>query len=180
MWRGVTGTVTSDGAGGRVGWPRFELATPDLPPDIPAFARERLSERGVPKGLIAHEYRIADRATQPTEDLVCFGSSGLDGKICIEVPSGSIVRVFGDASTRRLVNSDLEAFTAVVSAVIERFPFYTQDSELEDWTRAADDIRGIVAGIDPPALADTGFWETFTDDVENGDYPTEDVIDDDD
>jgi len=171
-------TMTGDDRSGAAGWPMFELVTADVPPGIPATARERLL-KGVPKDLVG-TYRVAERATLVAADLVCFGESGPDGRICLEVPGGAVVRVWDhNPSVRRLVNSDLGLFSSCVKAVIERFPFYQQDSELEQWTAAANDIRTIVADIDPPAIADTGFWESFTDDIEMGDYSTEAIVGDD-
>jgi SUKH-4 immunity protein len=165
--------MTSDDRGGAAGWPTFELVTPDVPPDIPATARELLS-RGVPKDLVG-AYGAADRAVLLGKDLVCFGEGLPGGRICLEVPGGAVVQVFDqEPGVRRLVNSNLDLFKESAKAVIERFPFYDEDSE--DFTAAADDVRAIVEGIDPPAIADTGFWETFTDDIEMGIYPTEDVV----
>jgi hypothetical protein len=53
--------MASDDPGGMAEWPTFELVTPDMPPDIPVAARERLSA-GVPKALVG-SYDAAERAT---------------------------------------------------------------------------------------------------------------------
>jgi hypothetical protein len=167
--------MASDDRGGWAEWPTFQLVTPDMPPDVPAAARELLSA-GVPKSLVG-SYDAAERATVLAKDLVCFGD-GLPGeRICLEVPSSAVVHVFDlNPSVRRLVNSNLDLFRACAKAIIERFPFYDEESEDGAETVAANDVRAIVERLDPPVIADTGFWETFTDDIEMGNYPTEDIV----
>jgi SUKH-4 immunity protein len=167
--------MASDDRGGWAEWPTFRLVTPDMPPDVPVAARELLSA-GVPKSLVG-SYDAAERATLLAKDLVCFGD-GLPGeRICLEVPSGAVVHVLDlNPSVRRLVNSNLDLFRACAKAVIERFPFYDLESEEDAQKVAADDVRAIVRRLDPPAIADTGFWETFTEDIEMGNHFTEDIL----
>jgi hypothetical protein len=58
--------------------------------------------------------------------------------------------------------------------VIARFPFYTDDDE-DGYEEAAEELRGLLAGIDETALAHNGFWETFCDDVAMANYPDWDI-----
>ena len=49
-------------------------------------------------------------------------------------------------------------------------------AESEEYQEVADDIRNIINEIDASALMNDGFWQTFTDDVEIGDYATEFIV----
>ena len=94
-----------------------------------------------------------------------------------------------------LVNSTLDQFIDSVHTVVDRFPFHSGDtkegSELDDpakeraraeqldseLDRAAENLTEILRSIDPAAVADEStFWRTFVDDVQMGDFATEDVL----
>jgi hypothetical protein len=81
----------------------------------------------------------------------------------------------------RLVNTSLERFAASVKAVISRFPFYGLETRVKGdfaaWEADGNELAAMLHRVDPSALADPdGFWQTFVDDVKNGDYPTEYVV----
>lgn len=93
-----------------------------------------------------------------------------------------------------LVNSSLNLFIESVQAVLNRFPFDSGDSvrevrnaqtdgwaiaeeRMREWDRAVRELAEALRQIDPPAIADeSSFWRTFMDDVQMGDFSTEDVL----
>jgi hypothetical protein len=148
---------------------------------VPASLATRLAEGGIPRGLIGLEYRALPEATlvagTAVGDLVAVGSSGLSGRVCIEVATGSVVHVpvVGGPQVNR-VNVNLDSFLSCVAAIIDRFPFYSEDDEPEQFEVAAEGVRQIVSSIDESALDHNGFWVTFIDDVAIGDYATEMIV----
>ncbi|MFD3682483.1 SUKH-4 family immunity protein [Streptomyces sp. NPDC058613] len=135
----------------------------------------------VPTAMVGATYRAASaltRSAPPLEHrtLVRFGSTGLFGSILLDTVTGAVVKCERDANHVSLVNSSLAEFVAVVKAVIERFPFYDSDSDDSEWASAARDVEGIVRAVDPGAFIQDGFWETLVNDIEIGDFSTEDVL----
>jgi hypothetical protein len=108
--------------------------------------------------------RIGERGS------VAIATSGLFGRIAVDLASGHVVRIPGiESATASHVNRDLDSFRRCVAAVIQRFPFYAEGDE-ERLEEVAEELRDLVSGIDETALAHNGFWETFCDDVAIGDY----------
>ncbi|GAA1229497.1 hypothetical protein GCM10009665_19910 [Kitasatospora nipponensis] len=102
--------------------------------------------------------------------LVAIATSGLFGRIAVDVATGHVVQIPKTESAKTShVNSDLGSFNRCVAAVIARFPFYA-DGDEDRYEEAADELRGLISGIDETALVHNGFWETFCDDVAIGDY----------
>ncbi|MFJ4000363.1 SUKH-4 family immunity protein [Streptomyces parvus] len=159
--------------------PEFVLIAIEAPPEVPAQIAAGLRETGLPGGLIGYEYRPL---SQPVyfggigeRGLVAVATSGLFGRIAIDVASGHVVQLPEvESATASHVNKDLDSFNRCVAAVIARFPFYTEGDE-ERFEEVAEELRDLVSGIDETALVHNGFWETFCDDVAIGDYPDWDV-----
>ncbi|WP_328539138.1 SUKH-4 family immunity protein [Streptomyces sp. NBC_00344] len=154
--------------------PEFALIRIVAPPEAPAQIAIDLDEIGVPVGLIGYEYRplsepvflggIGERG------LVAIATSGLFGRIAVDVATGHVVQIPEIESARaRHVNSDLGSFNQCVAAVIARFPFYA-DGDEDGYEEVAEELRDLISSIDETALADSGFWETFCDDVAIGDF----------
>ncbi|MFD9609208.1 SUKH-4 family immunity protein [Streptomyces sp. NPDC059083] len=154
--------------------PEFVLIAIEAPPEVPAQIAAGFRETGVPGGLIGYEYRplrhpvyfegIGERG------VVAIATSGLFGRIAIDVASGHVVQIPSVESTAvGHVNRDLDSFKQGVAAVIACFPFYAERDE-ERRGEVAQELRDLVSGIDETALADNGFWETFCDDAVMGDY----------
>ncbi|MFC1407814.1 SUKH-4 family immunity protein [Streptacidiphilus sp. N1-12] len=133
-----------------------------------------LREVGVPAGLIGYEYQPLGEATLldgiGASGLVVFGSSGLFGRLGVDVTSRHVVQIpkIGSATAWH-VNRDLGALHQCVAATIACFPFYQEDQE-ENFQEVADELRRLLAALDDTALADNGLWETLCDDVAMGDY----------
>lgn len=158
-------------------WPRFELVSIALTPGVPSQVADLLAA-GVPATLLGQYQALPETDLVGSDgQLVAFGSTGLFGRICVEPASRRIVQVPTIRSEQvNAVNADLAAFTACVQATIDRFPFYDQESESEDWEAAAKDLEVKLAAIDHVTLAHNGFWETFVSDVSIGDRSTEEVL----
>ncbi|WP_225812237.1 SUKH-4 family immunity protein [Streptomyces spinosus] len=154
--------------------PEFALITIELPPEVPTETVVDLRTTGIPSGLIGYEYRPLSEPAYfggiGERGVVAIATSGLFGRIAIDVASGHIVHIpHIDSSRMNHVNSDLDSFNRCVAAVIACFPFYVEDDE-EGFEEVAEELRELISGIDVTALADDGFWETFCDDVAIGDY----------
>lgn len=140
----------------------------------PAEIAADLREVGVPAGLIGYEYQPLTEATLldgiGESGLVVFGSSGLFGRLGVDVASRRVVQIPKIGSTTAWhVNRDLGAFHRFVAGTIARFPFYEEDEE-DRFQEVADELRRLLAALDTTALADNGLWETLCDDVAMGDY----------
>jgi hypothetical protein len=143
-------------------------------PDVPAQIAADLRETGIPGGLIGYEYRPLSEAAFLGGigecGLVAIATSGLLGRIAIDVATGHVVHIPQEKSaTASHVSRDLCSFNRCVAAVIARFPFY-EDGEEESFQEVAEEVRELIAGLDDTALVHNGFWETFCDDVAIGDY----------
>ncbi|MGW4601111.1 SUKH-4 family immunity protein [Streptomyces sp. NPDC004457] len=154
--------------------PEFALITIELPPEVPTETVVDLRTTGIPSGLIGYEYRPLSEPAYfggiGERGVVAIATSGLFGRIAIDVASGHIVHIpHIDSSRMNHVNSDLDSCNRCVAAVIACFPFYVEDDE-EGFEEVAEELRELISGIDVTALADDGFWETFCDDVAIGDY----------
>ncbi|MCF3132249.1 SUKH-4 family immunity protein [Streptomyces olivochromogenes] len=154
--------------------PEFVLITIEAPPEVPTRIAVDLRETGIPGGLIGYEYRPLSKlvyfGTIGERGLVAIATSGLFGRIAVDVASGRVVQIPNiESSTTHHVNRDLDSFNRCIAAVIARFPFYAEGDE-EMCEEAAEELRELISGVDGTALAHEGFWETFCDDVAIGDY----------
>ncbi len=138
--------------------------------------------------------------------LVCFGTTMLYGRVCLDPHMGGVVDIAylptdtihvrpGFVGLPGLVNASLDQFIDSVRAALDRFPFDSGnpvedrewddraqawahvDQRFEEWDRAVEDMTATLRRIDPAAVADTDtFWRTFLDDVQMGDFASEDVL----
>ncbi|MFI1976523.1 SUKH-4 family immunity protein [Streptomyces wedmorensis] len=155
--------------------PEFVLIPLEVPPEVPTQVAVDLGKTGIPGGLIGYEYRPLSEPVYFAElgerGLVGIAVSGLLGSITIavDVASGHVVETpTSEPAAIRHVNSDLDSFNRCVEAVIARFPFYAEGDE--ETYEVAEKLRDLLSGIDETALVPDGFWETFCDDVQMGDY----------
>lgn len=186
-------------------WPRFTLVTYSAPTGIPHGWDEELLEKGAPTGLA---YKAAQELTLLEDPgsgpLVCFGTSGIYGRLCLEPRTKQIVHVsygaFGRSGPQPkvigpayFVNSSLDQFIASVRAVTERFPFDSEvtgkdrrgeedeeareDRCFKEWDQAVEELDVTLHRIDP-AISTLGgqFWGDFLGAVGMGDYASEDWL----
>jgi hypothetical protein len=128
-----------------------------------------LGGAGIPGGLIGYEYRPLSEPVYfegvGEQGLVAIATSGLCGRIAIDVADGHVVRIPEiESATASHVNRNLDSFNRCVAALISRFPFCAGRDE-EKCEYVAEELRDLVSCIDETALVRNGFWETFCDDV---------------
>lgn len=163
------------------GWPVFELVTLRVSLELP-FGAQVLAVRGVPKRIIGREFGALVEARLVAVgqggNLIAFGASGLRGMVCLDLANGEVVHVPNlNGLQMRPVNSSIDSFAECVAAVIERFPFYSDDDESDRWESVADELAETLGGIDETTGTHNCFWGTFVDDVRMGDYSTSMIVD---
>jgi len=160
--------------------PYFELVDITSPSEVTSRVPEELRVLRVPKALIGRSYTANQNAQvveQNSATLICFGTSGLSERICISIDNGRIVQLGHSATPeQRFVNSSLTQFANCVGYVIDRFPFYASGSEVQVREAVSAELATLIRGVDATALEPDSFWSTFIEDVEIGDYSTEDVV----
>jgi hypothetical protein len=136
---------------------------------------------GVPKSFVRKRYRANDslsvRVDRDGRHLVCFGSTFLDGAMCLDITTGEVVQLVGRTPSRLFVNSSLSTFSKSVEAVSRAFPFYPDGAEEADIESAARRVSEIISAIDGPAMVLDRFWSTLIDDLRMGDWGTGAVLD---
>ncbi|MCX5328302.1 SUKH-4 family immunity protein [Streptomyces sp. NBC_00140] len=153
--------------------PQYTVVRIGCSADVPDEIANDLRQIGIPTGLIGYEYQPLGKAAFldgiGLNGLVTFGTSGLFGRIGIDVASRRVAHIpTPESATANHVNRNLGLFHECVAATIARFPFYEEGEE--ESFQAADELRELIATLDDTALAHNGFWETLCDDVEIGDY----------
>lgn len=87
--------------------------------------------------------------------LVAIATSGLFSRIAVDLASGHVVHISHVESSKTY---DVNATS------IAHFPFFAEGDQ-ERWDEVAEALRELVSGTGGTALADSGFWETFCDEV---------------
>jgi hypothetical protein len=96
--------------------------------------------------------------------LVATATSGLSGRIAVDVASAHMVQIpKTDSATASHVNKGLGSFNRC-AAVIARLPFHAE-GEKDTREEVAEELRDLLSRIDATPLVHNGFWETFCDDV---------------
>ncbi|MGW1759207.1 SUKH-4 family immunity protein [Streptomyces mirabilis] len=153
--------------------PEFTLIHIESSPEVPPHIARELLEAGIPGGLIGYEYRPLPEAVFLDgirgSGLVAIATSGLLGRICVDVATGELVHIPKvESAAVTHVNRELDLFTRCVAGVIDRFPFYEEDEEV--FEEVADEVREIIVTIDDTAMVHNGFWDGICEDVAMGDY----------
>jgi hypothetical protein len=129
--------------------PEFVLIHVEAPPEVSAQIAVDLGETGIPAELIGYEYRPLSEAVFLAgigeRGLVAIATSGLFGRIAVDVATGYVVQIpkIDSARASRLVNSDLGSFNQCVAAVSARFPFYADGNE-DKYEVVAESWRGVL------------------------------------
>ena len=167
------------------GWPpRCELVVfpaTSLPASVAQAGPEvvrALTREGVPKAWFyagyhaARELRAVD--VPPIGRLIRFASSGLGASLLVEPSLGEVeflVSVRGAVPS--FVNGSLAQFTACARAVVDRYPYYSLTSSVDEVLGAAAEVAAIIDAIDAPALRTDLYWSTFVDDMRAGAFASE-------
>jgi hypothetical protein len=167
------------------GWPpRCELVVyppAKLPTSIadpnPAVVL-MLTREGIPKSFFYAEYaavrdlHVVD--VQPLGRLIRFARCGLGASLLVEPALGEVLFLVDARGARpTFVNSSLAQFTATARAVVERYPYYTLTSSVEDVLAATADVERLIRAIDPAALGRELYWATFVADMRAGAFASE-------
>lgn len=167
------------------GWPpRCELVVfgaTSLPASIAhvdAAVVRALTREGVPKAWFyagyhaARELRAVD--VPPLGKLIRFASSGLGASLLVEPALGEVLFLVTVRGAKpSFVSSSLAQFTATARAVVDRYPYYSLTSSIEEVVEAAADVARTIQAIDPPALQPDLYWSTFVDDMRAGAFASE-------
>lgn len=124
-------------------------------------------------------YRALEAVERVSSDagrsLLRFGTIGSPG------PVGVAVSVFVDEETGEVVsgiepgdvtpvNTSLRLFVDCAVRLAEMFPYYSEDSEYEDWEAGAQRVQEAVCEIDASAYQEGAYWYEFRWDVSRGEF----------
>jgi hypothetical protein len=146
---------------------------------LPSASRA-LFERGIPETLLGR-YQADPDLTVLIRDgrapVLRFGTSGLSQAIGIDLATEEVVGVADVPSKLTiLVNATADTFTSTVQAMIGRFPYYAKDADYEEIDTVAEELRELIRSIDAKAAVPGCYWPAFVDDVQMGDFNTQDVL----
>ncbi|MFD3442773.1 SUKH-4 family immunity protein [Streptomyces sp. NPDC058685] len=148
----------------------------------PPFAMTRLvdsdqgSELEVPAGSVGQVYRSSERLLQVVigdRVYLKFGSTGLFGSILLDPTTGRVLEAGKSMDSVSLVNTSLSHFIACLSSLVERFPFYSSDSEDDEWESAALGLESVVRQVDQEAYDEGSFWYEIRWSIASGDFAEE-------
>ncbi|MDI6521793.1 SUKH-4 family immunity protein [Streptomyces coelicoflavus] len=101
--------------------------------------------------------------------LIRFGVFGLSGSVYLDQDSQEVL--YGlDPRDVNIVNTSVSHFTQCAVRLSEMFPFYTEDSEVDEWEAAAQRVEDAIREIDPSVYREGSFWYEFRWDVTMGDF----------
>jgi len=170
--------VRDNGAKRSEHWPHYENVVPPIAPQVPEELAASLATLGVPRNFIGKRYRLSSEvrpvALPAFGTLVQFADSAL-GALYLDPSNGKVISPTS-ADGPIIVNSSLRQFDDTVRTVIEMFPFYNRGSSIEERQGVADRMRSALQLIDPAATVVDSFWGNYIDDLEIGDFATEDVL----
>jgi hypothetical protein len=103
--------------------------------------------------------------------LVRFGLTRSDEYICLVLDDLSIVEAAAtDSSVISLVNTDLDKFLDFMAFCEDRYPYYTEQDDIDVTIAASSSLRDGLTQMDPNAFLPGSYWCNFLADVANGDY----------
>jgi hypothetical protein len=167
------------------GWPpRCELVVypadrlPDVIGALDPGVVLMLTREGVPKTWFYAGYAAVRELhvveVEPLGKLIRFATSGLGASLLVEPALGEVLfAVDARGGTPSFVNSSLAQFTATARAVVERYPYYTLTSSVDEVLAASADVEQIIKAIDPAALGRDLYWATFVADMRAGAFASE-------
>jgi len=120
-------------------------------------------------------YFVTDGILRPLggegSHLTGIGYTRTGNDIAIRGDTGQVVLVRkGSFEIASMVNTNLEAFLEFMGLCEDRYPYYTDEGDLDDSIEASDGLRSELNEIDPGALGQGSYWSDFLSDVAIGDY----------
>jgi hypothetical protein len=112
---------------------------------------------------------IVRSQTETGIPLIQFGVIGLDVPVYLDGNSQKVL--YGlEAAELKIVNTSISRFTQCVVRMSEMFPFYSEDSDVDDWEAGARNVENVIREIDPDAYCEGSYWYEFRWDVSMGDF----------
>jgi hypothetical protein len=136
--------------------------------------RSLLESRGIPASFFS--YFRSDGTVETIQSasgraLVRFGYTRDDNNICLAADDQTVVEVWPrDNSITSLAGSGLGQFLDIMAVCEDRYPYYTDQDELETLIDAANALERELRTIDPEVLAPDSYWSVFLSDVQMGYY----------
>lgn len=129
------------------------------------------SELIVPDVFFAYRaLDVAERvSTEKGRSLVRFGVIGRATSVFVDEVSGEVLTGV-DPGDVTVANTSITHFTDCVSRLAGIFPFYSENSEYEEWEAAARRVQEVVCEVDAAAYQEGAFWYEFRWDVSMGDF----------
>jgi hypothetical protein len=103
--------------------------------------------------------------------LVEFGKVMRHGSMCVDLETGEVVDVEGDAVWH--TNESITDFAACAFAVIARWPFGSGEYDADEMEAVAASVEAELRAIAPTSMAANGFWETLRWDLAQGDFASD-------
>lgn len=100
--------------------------------------------------------------------LIRFGVFGLSVSMYLDQDSQEVLYGLNPGDVN-IVNTSFSHFAQCVLRLSEMFPFYAEDSDVDEWEEAAQRVEDVIREIDPSAYREGSFWCEFRWDVTMGD-----------
>ncbi|MZD53938.1 SUKH-4 family immunity protein [Streptomyces sp. SID5606] len=101
--------------------------------------------------------------------LIRFGSFGLGTSMYFDEASQEVLHGLTPQDVA-MVNTSPSHFTQCIVRLSEIFPFYGEESDVDEWEAAAKGVEDIIREVDPRAYYEGAYWYEFLWDVSIGDF----------
>jgi hypothetical protein len=102
---------------------------------------------------------------------VRFGYTRDKEYICLAGDDLTVVEISPrDNSVISLAGSSLGQFLDIMAFCEDRYPYYTDEDDIDTTIEASSSLRRNLSAIDSEALSPGSYWSNFLSDVANGDY----------
>ncbi|MBU5944232.1 SUKH-4 family immunity protein [Streptomyces griseoincarnatus] len=119
-------------------------------------------------------YAPLDRAERVSSldgrtSLIRFGVIGRATHVFLDERTGWVVSGFNAADVA-LMNTSLDRFVECVARLAAFYPYYSAESDDEEWEMAAMRVQQVICEVDAAAYREGSFWYDFRWDVTQGDF----------
>ncbi|MFC8198724.1 SUKH-4 family immunity protein [Streptomyces sp. NPDC057298] len=127
-------------------------------------------ELAVPDRFLGyHSLDVAETVATEGGYLTRFGIFGRATSVFVDEDSGRVLSGV-DPNAVEIVNTSLSRFIECVRDLTTMAPFYSEDSDPDEWENAALRVEEVIRRIDPSAYGESSFWYEFRWDVTMGDF----------